>query len=356
MFFIIRLFNTMILLSAIHTHLYVERKGCFGKVFMAYFIIVALHNFYPLFIALFWPDNYVYMDYMAPWGHMHGPLFFFSFQCFLHGKVSRKEIVMHSIPSLLLWIAYFSVLGGSDSFKERFEHPYLLTLYTLIPISWMFYSLYILINTFIAKERRALIIELSMYYILLSAFMILLLTMFHPSVDTPPAEFSNVLVSLFMTLNAMLLFTISQRHLRGATTVVQFTSNLPVEEKKQEHFSTEIVCTNSKPIEEYFSSSAICDANLTLKEAASQLNITQKELTECIRRDYGLTFSKLLTEKRVEYACTILENGEPDMNYEELGSLCGFGSSATFYRNFKEYTGVTPKVFSEENRLEEEIE
>lgn len=67
-------------------------------------------------------------------------------------------------------------------------------------------------------------------------------------------------------------------------------------------------------------------------------------LSAAINRMTGSSFSVWLAEYRVNYVIRQMENGGFD-NMDDLYEQAGFGSKTSFYRQFKQITGLTPKQF-----------
>lgn len=353
MLFIIRTLNVLILLSAIHTQLSLNKKSSFDILFTIYLLAVLLHNLYIIPLYLFCPEKYLEIDYMAPWGIMHGPLLFLCFYNYIHKKISPIIIISNCIPFVLFWLAYF-ILFRQNPIESSIKFAYLISLYVAIPIFWTLYSFYVLVQSYLPKKGRMLMTNLAVFYILLGLFMSVLVFKFHPTLLAPPTEMSNITVSLFMLINAILLFSISQQHFQGfykvpASQIIKphdpLRQEKPTENPVEEIFKDEQI----EKITEYFSSDIIC-TDLTIKDAATELNMTQKDLMEFIKSYYGLSFAKFITQKRIEFICNILDKKELNTNFDELATACGFRSSATFYRNFKEVTGYSPKAYYDKSR------
>ena len=58
-----------------------------------------------------------------------------------------------------------------------------------------------------------------------------------------------------------------------------------------------------------------------------------------------MSLGKYLSEKRIETAIRLLR--ESDMDITEIMYCCGYRDSGSFYRNFKEITGTSPKKMRE---------
>ena len=70
-----------------------------------------------------------------------------------------------------------------------------------------------------------------------------------------------------------------------------------------------------------------------------------------IARKYYEAYGKEMIENlRIEKAKNLLKNTSKNMNY--ILDACGFGSEKTFYRVFREETGVTPNVFRQRGQVD----
>ncbi len=82
----------------------------------------------------------------------------------------------------------------------------------------------------------------------------------------------------------------------------------------------------------------------SLKTIARELGLTQKRLTEVlVLSPYG-TLGELITIKRVENACRLLEE-KTEWTIEAIAKEAGFTTRRTFQNLFKAHTGVTPSQY-----------
>ncbi|HNR06310.1 MAG TPA: helix-turn-helix domain-containing protein [Saprospiraceae bacterium] len=86
--------------------------------------------------------------------------------------------------------------------------------------------------------------------------------------------------------------------------------------------------------------------DLTLNELANSLDVHPNHLSQVINSRVKKTFYELINDRRVEEF--ILLSGQPESQQFTLLSLahdCGFNSKASFNRNFKKYTGLSPREY-----------
>lgn len=87
------------------------------------------------------------------------------------------------------------------------------------------------------------------------------------------------------------------------------------------------------------------DNNLSRKDVLDRLNISEKNLRMLIQEHYGQTYSAYISHKRVQHARELLSDSGNTDTIESIGYESGFGSRSTFYRQFREYYGLTPDEY-----------
>ena len=83
------------------------------------------------------------------------------------------------------------------------------------------------------------------------------------------------------------------------------------------------------------------NSELTISDLADRLGLHRNQLSDCINRQTGATFSQLVANYRVEHAKQLLRQ-QPDMKVSVVGSESGFANEKSFFRTFKAATGMTP--------------
>ena len=82
---------------------------------------------------------------------------------------------------------------------------------------------------------------------------------------------------------------------------------------------------------------------LTPKLLAEQLYISERQISRIVQNKYGMSFHKVLIEKRILVAEQMLEKS--DIKIQEISQAIGFHSPDIFFREFKKKHGMTPKEY-----------
>lgn len=90
---------------------------------------------------------------------------------------------------------------------------------------------------------------------------------------------------------------------------------------------------------------AIAGGSPTLQQAAQALHLAPSTLQAHLR-DEQTSFSALLEQVRMAYACEELRQGL--LSIEQIAAQLGYAERVSFFRAFKRYTGKTPRQFARE--------
>lgn len=90
-----------------------------------------------------------------------------------------------------------------------------------------------------------------------------------------------------------------------------------------------------------------------ISDLAKLCNSNRTYISKTISYYTQMNFSAFLNRFRVELAKIELQKNH-SFSFDEIGRLSGFNSTATFYRAFKDQTGLTPKQYTQMIRNEEE--
>ena len=82
--------------------------------------------------------------------------------------------------------------------------------------------------------------------------------------------------------------------------------------------------------------------NLKISDVAAELCTNRLYVSTAINEEMGISFSDYINRKRVNYAIHLM-SVNPQLTIYEIADLSGFSSDKSFYRNFKNITGKSPK-------------
>lgn len=86
--------------------------------------------------------------------------------------------------------------------------------------------------------------------------------------------------------------------------------------------------------------------NLKVSDVAKELGTNRLYVSTAINEEMGISFSDYINKKRVNHAIHLMRTNT-QMTMYEIADLSGFSSDKSFYRNFKNITGKSPKEIRE---------
>lgn len=93
-----------------------------------------------------------------------------------------------------------------------------------------------------------------------------------------------------------------------------------------------------------------CQPDIDLKTTAQTLGLTQRSILQMLKTAEGnLTFTEYITNKRLAYACQLLED-KPNWNIDAIAREAGIQSDATFRRLFRKHYNMSPSEYREQRR------
>ncbi|NRB53175.1 MAG: helix-turn-helix transcriptional regulator [Saprospiraceae bacterium] len=91
--------------------------------------------------------------------------------------------------------------------------------------------------------------------------------------------------------------------------------------------------------------------NLSLRELAEKMGTSDKTLSMMINNHLKVSFYDLVNSYRVEEAkARLISDDLEKYTVTGIGKMCGFSSKSSFYRVFKNATGITPLNFIKKER------
>ena len=86
---------------------------------------------------------------------------------------------------------------------------------------------------------------------------------------------------------------------------------------------------------------------LTAELMAEQFGIHRNLLSRAVNRSTGSNFNQYVNSFRVKEAVRIMSEKKPQLYLDESSEQVGFNSRTSFYRAFKQKTGLSPREFQQ---------
>jgi AraC-like DNA-binding protein len=86
--------------------------------------------------------------------------------------------------------------------------------------------------------------------------------------------------------------------------------------------------------------------NLKIGELAEAIDIPSHHISQCLNQKLGENFFEFVNSYRIEAVKKQLQEGRhQQLTLWAIAKECGFNSQSSFYRIFKDYTGLTPSSY-----------
>lgn len=84
---------------------------------------------------------------------------------------------------------------------------------------------------------------------------------------------------------------------------------------------------------------------ITLSDVAQAVGYSPAYLTHRLKRETGRTVNRWIIERRIVEACSLLRNTK--WSIEQIATTVGYLNVSYFFRQFRQYKGMTPKAWRE---------
>ncbi|WP_408004956.1 helix-turn-helix domain-containing protein [Pseudomonas triclosanedens] len=102
-------------------------------------------------------------------------------------------------------------------------------------------------------------------------------------------------------------------------------------------------------IQQYFQQSQpYLNPDLDMTQVASATGYTRNQISYFLNQVLGLSFYQYLNQLRLKHLLDRLDEATSMTRIDELARAAGFRSLSTFYRCFREETGLSPKAYLEQ--------
>ena len=125
------------------------------------------------------------------------------------------------------------------------------------------------------------------------------------------------------------------------------TGNLPLVYKRSEEEKASSIQLYFNIIEYMEKKKPYIDPDFTVKILAQRLKSNPTYISRALNNQGGKKFTEFVQEYRIKQIIEGIHNSEKEYSLEQLYKNAGYTNHTTFYRNFKEVTGITPSKYIE---------
>lgn len=329
-----------------------KRSSSFDRVLVFANLYLGLHAAHVFLVrAVFY--QYLYLDRLAPFALLYGPILFFALTVVLHGKIASRKLLYHLIIPVLFWVSFFAVLiiGVDGSARKIYGYALTIGVFTSM-FAYTAYGFYCNAQlTGRLKKYKPMIIPALVLMLFMCS--ICLVVPFYSSrlaSSGPAKELLSMLVYSLMLSTSLLILRyrwyILQKEKRQTAPKIDHS-----EAYKHSALSESQLQYYADRLEQLMrSEQPFLTSGLSLASLAAILRIPPHHLTQVFSLAVGKTFSQYINAKRVVYACHLLTQ-EKEMKLQEVALKSGFGTMISFHRQFKATMGCTPSEYKKKSAI-----
>lgn len=86
-----------------------------------------------------------------------------------------------------------------------------------------------------------------------------------------------------------------------------------------------------------------------LQDLADELFLCPKQVSRIIKKEYGCSFTELVNEKRLTFACMLLK--ETNLSIKQIAATVGYDYENYFFKLFKSIYGINPTQYRKANAV-----
>lgn len=289
-----------------------------------------------------------YIDTLAPFGLMYGPLLFFTILA-IQNKLRKRVVVKHLIPFFLYFILYFLIVFSKD-ISKAIRYPMGVSLYILIPCSMVAYAIWALTVGFTGTTREGTAYRFfrSLGLWLISVALVLVSILFSKTFtgQTIKVIIPGLILYLAMLACVGRIFQFKMNALLNPTSVAQDKPRTePNTKYSKSAIGNDLLDDYSMKVKKtLLESKPYLSAEFNLDALATATKIPKHHITQVFNLRLGENFSQHINRLRIEHACSLLEQN-PAIKIDDVAYMSGFNTKASFNRNFKLVKGITPTEY-----------
>jgi AraC-like DNA-binding protein len=316
-----------------------------------FFGVVFFHLLYKISLIYIYDDADLFEKLHGSFSFLYGPLLYFYMLSVYEKNISTKQIAFHCTPFFLGFIFNIAILFISvhnPVFLKIIQIQNLVVM-VLLMHSFLGYSIYCLkyVISLPVENNKIFNLKINIVKVIAAVFCSLgfltLMGLFFMSIN-----FHTLINLRFLYYFLMLFIFVYVIHIRFA--IFFEIQKMVTESKNDEKYknyeldSNEMEETVAK-INSYFQlKKSYLDSEFNLDKLSSDLNISKVKITLVLNVQLKTNFYQYINTLRVEEAKRLIDKKQ-DANFITIGYESGFKNKSTFYKYFKQITGVTPSDY-----------
>lgn len=327
----------------------IKEKSQLHATLDAVLFAIAFHATYAFLARHFFSHNR-YIDTLAPFGLMYGPLLYFTILA-IQNKLRKRLVLTHLLPFILYFISYFFIVFSKD-ISIAIRYPMGISLYTLIPCSMVAYAVWALTAGFSGTTREGAAYRFfrSLGLWLITVALVLVSILFS---KTLTGQAIKVMIPGLILYSAMLA-CVGRIFQFKMNALLHPASDLKSKTQVSPNMKYNKSAVKSDLMDEYaikiqqtlLETKSYLSPDFNLDTFATSVKIPKHHITQVFNLRLGTNFSQHVNLLRIKNAQQLMDQ-HPEMKIEDVSFLSGFNTKASFNRNFKLVTGLTPTQYKE---------
>jgi AraC-like DNA-binding protein len=354
-----------VILEAILSFFLIRKEDSKKNVFLILYIATVTLDFIcEYFLFNFGNKNTFLIDqYPSSFRLLKGPLLFLTGRYLLKYSISWKQY-LHFLPFFVVFICNIIVLFiGTES--QRF-HQFYLWIFKVYPYYWIGYLVVTLTEQIRRRDRgnpsQKLFIQFLCF--VLTLVITYLVCGYGKLFDR---ELLRIIYTFSFFVQFVFLIRLTQIN-RQISKVNDESKSLVsneipevINQNKNTKYKTSLLSpdyitnTNNRLVELLKDKKIYTKEDLSLDDVSNMIHISKNHLSQCISEGLHTTFYDLINKYRIEAFIEQI-NQKPELHISELYYQCGFRSKATFYKYFKQETGINPNDYRKRILKEKELQ
>lgn len=334
--------------------IYLNKKNKIEDFILSLFFgIFFIHLSYKIILLYFFESLDLFEKFHGAFSFLYAPLIYLYSLSVLEKKISSKQYFFHSIPFIIgvLFNVILFYLAVNNILNNSIIQWYTSLCLLLITFSFIVYSL---ISLKIIKHNKHISTSIiSLKFKIIKFISFILLTV---SILTLTA-FSLKIFGLKSTINFRYLFYILLLGLFFMILHIRFkiffetqknTKNEDVKDEKYKNYDLDTLEMDLvlEKVNSYFiKRKMFLDSEFNLNILSNDLKIPKIKITQALNIRLNMNFYQYINNLRIDESKKLISK-TTNSNFSTIGYQSGFKNKSTFYKYFKQSTGMTPSEYN----------